>query len=89
VSRLPVNSRRTKQVRTFTLTESKKTVDPNATFRAFLVAIGESDVLGAHDAADCLATWLGNGGFEPVWLPEERDAFLMFIANVPRPDYAN
>jgi hypothetical protein len=57
-------------------------VDPNVTFLAFLTAIEENDVLGAQDAASYLATWLGNGGFEPNWLPEEKDAFLMFAATV-------
>ena len=57
-------------------------LDPNATFLAFLTAIEENDVLGAQDAAEYLATWLGNGGFEPKWLPEEKDAFLIFVAEV-------
>lgn len=57
-------------------------MDPNKTFLAFLTAIEENDVLGVQDAAGFLATWLGNGGFEPNWLPEEKDAFLMFAAEV-------
>ena len=58
-------------------------VDPDTTFKAFLVAVEENDALGAQDAAINLASWLGTGGFEPRWLPEEKDAFLMFLALVP------
>lgn len=57
-------------------------MDPNITFLAFLTAIEENDVLGAQEAAGNLATWLGRGGFEPKWLPEEKSAFLMFVATV-------
>ncbi len=57
-------------------------MDPNATLLAFLTAIDENDVLGAHEAAENLANWLGKGGFEPKWLPEEKSAFLMFVATV-------
>lgn len=55
-------------------------MDPNAVLLAFLTAVDECDLLGAQDAADLLTGWLGMGGFEPNWLPEEKDAFLMFAA---------
>ena len=63
-------------------------MDPNTTFLAFLTAVDEGDIIGAQDAVDCLAMWLGNGGFEPRWTPEEKDAFLMFASEVA-PVYAN
>lgn len=53
-------------------------MDPNKVLLEFLTAVDESDMLGAQNAADSLAAWLGKGGFEPNWLPEEKDAFLMF-----------
>ncbi len=58
-------------------------MDPNATLLAFLTAVDERDMLGAQSAADSLATWLGKGGFEPNWLPEEKEAFLVFITIEP------
>lgn len=63
-------------------------MDPNATYQAFLVACMEKDTLGAQDAADALAVWLGAGGFEPKWTRAQKDAFLDFVANF-EPEYAN
>ena len=63
-------------------------VDPNAVFAAFLIACAERDSLGAQDAADALALWLGSGGFEPKWTRAQKDAFLDFVANFEH-DYAN
>jgi len=48
----------------------------------------EKDTLGAQDAADALAVWLGAGGFEPKWTRAQKDAFLDFVANF-EPEYAN
>ena len=58
-------------------------MDPNATLQAFLTAINENDALGAQESADNLAAWLGRGGFEPNWLPEEREAFFLFLTVEP------
>ena len=43
-------------------------MDPSATLEALLDSIANGDADGASQAAENLATWIANGGFEPAAL---------------------
>lgn len=50
-------------------------MDPNKSFRLFVLAVDTGRIDDAVDCAEALLNWMRAGGFEPNWNASQRDWF--------------